>query len=307
MRFLNVFTVIVVFGALTASAQNNRSFVSSTGDDVRTCAVNQECRTFARAMAVTNGGGEIIALDAAGYGPLSIDRSVTITVAGGGASITASSVDGVMVAAGPSDRVVIKGLNIFVTDTFSRGIYATSFGTLSIENCSVSGGGVGIFIAGDVNSRATIANTVARNASADGFIVQSRVVMASCRAERNGASGLNVGFSASADGAVTATDFVSTGNITQGVNVLALTSGHDVFAALDHAMLANNTFDGVFCNAIAGATAQVAITNSTVTKNLRYGLNRSTLGTIVSMRNNMVYANVSGDTNPGDTTPLAVH
>src|ERR1700693_735661 len=66
----------------TPAEAAQRAFVSSTGSDANTasgCGLAMPCRTFASAMTVVSDGGEIVALDAAGYGPVAIDKSVTIT------------------------------------------------------------------------------------------------------------------------------------------------------------------------------------------------------------------------------------
>jgi hypothetical protein len=58
-----------------------RTFVSGHGNDANTatnCAVTTPCQTFAAAYGVTTAGGEIVALDSAGYGPLTITNSVTV-------------------------------------------------------------------------------------------------------------------------------------------------------------------------------------------------------------------------------------
>jgi hypothetical protein len=71
---------VVAAGALHASAgvAAQRTFVASAGDDTGSCTNPAPCRTFAAAILQTDPGGEIIALDSAGYGPVVIDRPVTI-------------------------------------------------------------------------------------------------------------------------------------------------------------------------------------------------------------------------------------
>ena len=58
-----------------------RTFVASTGSDANTatnCPVTNPCQSFAAAYSVTNANGEIIALDSAGYGSVTITNSVSI-------------------------------------------------------------------------------------------------------------------------------------------------------------------------------------------------------------------------------------
>src|SRR5215469_14900101 len=61
-----------------ARAQFNETFVSSTGLNTNTCVRTAPCQTFAAALSHTNPGGQIVVLDAADYGVVLIDRSVTI-------------------------------------------------------------------------------------------------------------------------------------------------------------------------------------------------------------------------------------
>ncbi len=61
-----------------ADAFAQRTFVASSGADTNSCAITQPCRSFASAIALTAAGGEVIVLDSAGYGPVTITQSVSI-------------------------------------------------------------------------------------------------------------------------------------------------------------------------------------------------------------------------------------
>src|SRR5688572_6672741 len=65
-----------------------RTFVSTTGSDANPCTNTQPCRNFAAAIAKTNAGGEVVALSSGGYGPFTIDKSVTVSAVGVYAGIT---------------------------------------------------------------------------------------------------------------------------------------------------------------------------------------------------------------------------
>lgn len=95
------------------AAQLNRTFVSGKGNDANSCYLTAPCRTFAGALVKTNAGGEINALDTAGYGTVIIDKAVTIDGAGTRAGIVGSTlVAGVQIAAGPNDVVRLLNLSI---------------------------------------------------------------------------------------------------------------------------------------------------------------------------------------------------
>jgi hypothetical protein len=69
--------------ALPAQAQNTRSFVSGLGNDLNNCSLAAPCRTFQHTHDQTNAGGEIAVLDTAGYGAVTITKSISIVNPGG--------------------------------------------------------------------------------------------------------------------------------------------------------------------------------------------------------------------------------
>ena len=129
----------VLLGLLTASAYalNNRSAVSVSGSDLNSCAVTSPCRSFSTALANTADGGEVIALDSAGYGPFTVNQSVTVSGAPGvHAAITASMGDGIGITAGD---VTLRNLVLIGTATANNGITNSGSGTLHIINCFIRG------------------------------------------------------------------------------------------------------------------------------------------------------------------------
>src|SRR5262249_55751047 len=95
-----------------------RTFVASIGSDANTasnCGPTTPCRSFTAALSVTSNGGEIVALDAAGYGAVSIDRSVTITANPGYYAGIASASGSAVTISTASVKVVLRNLNIHGT------------------------------------------------------------------------------------------------------------------------------------------------------------------------------------------------
>ena len=126
--------------AADAVAAAPRTFVASTGSDANACSLAQPCRSFSSAILNTMPGGEIVALDPAGYGAIIITKAVTVAGPPGvQASITAASGNAVTVNAGASDRVVLRGLDIVTTGTASAGISIQTAGECVIEDCDISG------------------------------------------------------------------------------------------------------------------------------------------------------------------------
>src|SRR5215472_14949697 len=65
--------------ATSASGQSVRTFVASTGADSNPCSRVAPCRTFQAAVNAVAPGGEVIALDSAGFGSrLDINKSVSV-------------------------------------------------------------------------------------------------------------------------------------------------------------------------------------------------------------------------------------
>src|SRR5213595_797325 len=126
-------TVVCQLIALSAFATNNRSAVASSGLDTNPCTVSSPCRSFSAAMAVTDDGGEIIALDSAGYGPFSISQNVSVSGAPGvHAAITVPSGNGIDVTGGTS--VYISNLTILGTGGGVNGIRNTGCQFLHITD-----------------------------------------------------------------------------------------------------------------------------------------------------------------------------
>src|ERR1700682_1004627 len=128
--------------ALTAipAEAAQRAFVSSSGNDANTasgCGLAAPCRSFASAQTVVSDGGEIVALDAAGYGPITITKNVTLTANPGFyAGIAAPSGNAVTIATA-GINVTLRGLNINGVGG-ANGVVMTNGARLSIENCLIS-------------------------------------------------------------------------------------------------------------------------------------------------------------------------
>ena len=97
----------------TARADGARSYISPSGSDNRPCTRNQPCRTFDAALAKTDAGGEIIALETGTYEPTTITKSITLAAApGADVAIRATSGNAVTVTPGTGDTVVLRGLRL---------------------------------------------------------------------------------------------------------------------------------------------------------------------------------------------------
>ena len=129
-------TIVVALAlAAPASAINNRSAVSVNGLDTNPCTPASPCRSFTAAIAQTNAGGEIIALDSAGYGPFTIASSMTVSGAPGvHAAITVTGGDAVFVDAAASDLVTVNNLTI-IGPSATHAVSVLSAASVRVLNC----------------------------------------------------------------------------------------------------------------------------------------------------------------------------
>jgi hypothetical protein len=144
---LNILAVAVFSLAISsvAQAQATRTWVSGVGDDANPCSRTAPCKTFAGAISKTALGGEIDALDPAGYGAVTITKAITIDggTGSGWASILAAGTNGVIVNAGANDKVILRHISFNgVNQTLSPGINGIRYlagKQLNVEQCVIFG------------------------------------------------------------------------------------------------------------------------------------------------------------------------
>src|SRR5262252_6069908 len=134
VRFALSSSAILALWASTSLAQSPRTFVSGLGNDSNPCTRTAPCRTFSLAVSQTNAGGEVVALDSAGYGPFNIARSITVEAPKGVyAGISVFSGDGIDINAGATDIVILRGLTVSNQGSAGSGIVFNTGGTLHLE------------------------------------------------------------------------------------------------------------------------------------------------------------------------------
>jgi hypothetical protein len=167
-----VAAVITASPAAYAAAQ--RTFVASYGAPTNVlfnCSITKPCRAFSEAIGVTNPKGEVVVLDSAGYGPVSVMKPVSIIAPPGiYAGITVLSGDGVAVNAGASDIVVLHGLSINGQGG-NRGIYFHSGARLRVENCVISGMGAAGISHNAANGEMIVIDTIVRDNTGSGIVI----------------------------------------------------------------------------------------------------------------------------------------
>ncbi len=135
----------VLATASHAQAQLSKIFVASTGNDANDGSRGSPKRNFQAAHNAVAAGGQIVVLDTAGYGQLSITKSLAITVppgVNGFVSITGNTT-AIFINAGATDSVSLRGLILEGTgsrtsgSTGGYGIYAYTVGTLTVDDCTI--------------------------------------------------------------------------------------------------------------------------------------------------------------------------
>jgi hypothetical protein len=139
MKYTSIFA-LTLLAAVPALAFPSTTWVSHLGSDVLGCySIANPCRTFQWAFNQTNSGGIIKAMDAGDFGPILIDRPITIDGNGVGASIEVFSTPGYGVLVNTASNVEIRNLAIQV-NPFCPNCYGISTnGYVSIENVSITG------------------------------------------------------------------------------------------------------------------------------------------------------------------------
>src|ERR1700710_2345245 len=102
MRRIALFAIALGFiapllAAAPANAQATRTWVSGVGDDANPCSRTAPCKTFAGAISKTAASGEIDCLDPAGFGTVTITKSMTLDCTATLGSILASGTIGISI------------------------------------------------------------------------------------------------------------------------------------------------------------------------------------------------------------------
>jgi hypothetical protein len=298
-----------------------RTFVASSGLDANPCSLTAPCRSFAAALAHTDANGEIIVIDSAGYGSVTIDKSVALIAAPGVyAGITAAnSANGVTVNGAGID-VTLRGLAINGQGG-GRGIFVASAAHVYIDRCDVSNfNAEGLYVnAAGVEVRVRD-STFQTNFGAGVNMVLGQLTMIGSRVFGNGGGGVRA--------VATLTSIVRSGILANGGDGIFTDSGGATNAGvtLTDDVIADNTFSGVnmganigvgslvavrntivdngpVCSNCAGVvsfaalnvTVNAAVAGNVIARNGAYGLHALSFGKIYSVGDNTVIDNKTGD------------
>ena len=273
---------LAVCGALAGNAEAAaRVFVASYGNDANTaasCSFATPCRGFAAALTVVDSGGEVIALDAAGYGAVTINKSVTLTANPGYyAGIGASSGNAVTIATA-GVKAVLRGLNINGTGA-GYGVKMTGGAALSVENCIVSNfADTAVFV----------------NAAASVQVVDSVI--------RDNGNGIMLQGGASAT--IATTKVLRT--VSRGILVLGSLAGTTTTASISDSVVSGGGFIGIQAySTVEAAHARMMITRTTASNN-QYGVvsESESANTLLTVGGSMATGNTIAGFQQGGTAYL---
>jgi hypothetical protein len=153
-----------------AQAQRDRVFVASYGSDSNPCTFGSPCKTFQNAANVVAAGGEVTAIDSAGFGPVTITQAVTITSpAGVEAGVQAASGGDAIDINAPGATVKLRGLTLEGAGVAQRGVYLEAGSRLEVVDCTVSDFLYdGIFVVPYAVASVLISNTIITDISGSG-------------------------------------------------------------------------------------------------------------------------------------------
>ena len=304
MRTAILLTLLVtglVCSPFTAPAHARaRVFVASYGNDGNQCTFGSPCKTFQQAVNVVDAGGEVTAIDSAGFGPITITQAVTITSppgveagivpAAGGAAIIVNTFGG---------TTVLRGLTLEGQGTGTDGVQVIGTGRIEIFDCVIrnfSHDGIyintGVFGGGINPNTVLISNTTAVDNSAAGIELTptnpflGRGVFTNVTTAGNGGSGILLDGTQTGTGAfvdVQLSGIVSDSNGGDGITVKGV---GDVKVDMRNSVSSNNAGYG-----LSVSNAKVSISNNSLVLNTQAGFSNINSGTLFSFLDNIIENN----------------
>jgi hypothetical protein len=289
---LGLFAALFMLGGSTLSyAQASRTWVSGVGDDANPCSRTAPCRTWAGAISKTAAGGEMNALDPGAFGAVTITKSISIEAVGLIAGTQSSGAsNGVIVNAGATDVVVLRGLTLEGLGTGLAGVRFLAGGALHVEDCTINNFTTGIEFIPAANAQLFVNRTILRRNKGSGLTGGAVLIaptggttkasLEHVVAEDNGFA-----FKVQDRSLVTIRNSTAAGNLFAAFRAGSTTMPVELF--LDHVVAAHNGSTGV---AAVGAAATIRLTNSTITDNAA-GISNS--GVIMTFNTNNISGNGS--------------
>jgi hypothetical protein len=278
-------------------AQATRTWVSGVGDDANPCSRTAPCKTFAGAISKTAAAGEINVLDPGGFGAVTITKAITISSEGFEAGVLVSGTNGIVISAGASDVIVLRGLDIQGLNTGLDGVKFLNGGALHIEKSVITeftGQGVN-FAPSTNNASLFVTDTIIRKNAGGGIWVVPGAGVTAKVVVRNTTMDFNFRGLRAEDGSTISIQDSSASNNTQNGIVAYGNGSRAVDMTIERTAANINGGVGVY----SGTLCNVRISNLTASRNAT-GLMASG-GSIISFGNNSVNGNTTANGAPTTT------
>jgi hypothetical protein len=171
------------FVAAPAHAQATRTWVSGVGDDVNPCSRTAPCKTFPGAISKTATNGEINCLDSAGFGALTITKSISVICTGVIGGVLTNAGNGINVSPGAVE-VTLDGLDFEGLGSANHGVSITGNAKVTIRRSTIRNfAGNGVNLVGTAGARVVIedsliiSNTGGVNVAGAGGAVNSAILI----------------------------------------------------------------------------------------------------------------------------------
>jgi hypothetical protein len=285
--------IFTVLGAGMMYGQASRTWVSGVGDDANPCSRTAPCKTFAGAISKTAAGGEIDALDPAGYGAVTITKAITIDGGGGQvASVLVAGTNGIVVQAGPSDVVILRNLRFNGIGSGINGIRFLSGKDLNVEDCYIFGFTTnGIDVALNQGTQATVHvfRTTIKNVGQAGIRVTNAIAPSVKVAINFSQIALdNIGVEAASHSSVEINNTMISASASDGVKADS-TTGADSLVDVSHCEVVNGN------NGLTSTAGSIVIGDTTIAYNTGTAFNKTT-GGMFTYSDNRVHDNGANGT-----------
>ena len=248
-------------------------------------------------------GGEVTAIDSAGFGPIIITKAVTITSPDGveAGIVPTSSGNAITIGVGTSDTVVLRGLTLDGGGVGFDGILFNAGGRLVVTNCvlqNFGNAGIQFFPASDsVGINFLVEDTLLSNVEvgvnyspSNGSTTTARGTIKNVVATNNQFGFAIQTFNGGGATSVAIVNSVASENTSDGMYVNNGSNASPLVVSID-----NSTFSGNGSNGITGSgTSKITLGRSVITANGNNGIFNSTSpNTFYSYKDNRINENAT--------------
>ena len=306
--FALALSLVAITWTGSACAQASRTWVSGVGDDANPCSRTAPCKTFAGAISKTAAGGIINTLDPAGFGTVTITKSITIEAEGQVAGVLNAGTTGIVINAADTDRVVLRNLRIHGFGTGINGINILQAGEVVIENTTIESqtqrgivaapiaGTMQIVLRNCVIRGVGINDDIANETDTGIFLAPTATGKIIATIDDTQVRSVRGGLKLKGNTEAVVRDSVFAGGADDGIVILNA-SGVVGDMLLDNVTVHDYNGNGL---SVSGDTARMRVANSTITGNAS-GVLTANNGQIISFGNNRLVSNALNNTFSSNT------